>query len=89
MNLQNFIEKNKDKIRKIAKSNTKINSEGLPTISRNDPWFYEDEWDEHFKELQSKLDIITKNADVLETDENGRIELDPDNEQHREWFEED
>jgi hypothetical protein len=50
---------------------------------------YEDEWNEHFKELQLKLDAITENANTLETDEYGRIELDINNEQHRKWFEED
>jgi hypothetical protein len=49
-----FINQNKDKIYKIAESNTKRNNKGLPTISRNDSWFYEDEWDEYFDELESE-----------------------------------
>lgn len=39
-----------------------------------------------YSSLQSKLDLITKKADTLKTNK-GRIELDPENERHREWFE--
>lgn len=42
--------------------------------------------DSKYAELQSKLDFITKKADTLKTNK-GRIELDPDNERHQEWFE--
>jgi hypothetical protein len=33
-----FLEKNKDKIRKIAESNTKRNQNGVPVITKDDPW---------------------------------------------------
>lgn len=36
---------NKDKIDALAEANTKRNSAGQTVISRDDPWFYEDEWD--------------------------------------------
>jgi hypothetical protein len=38
-----FVNQNKDKIRIAAKGNT--------TISKNDPWRNETEWDEMYKDL--------------------------------------
>jgi len=40
------------------------------------------------KEMFKKLNGISAKADKL-TGENGMIELDPNNPQHREWYEED
>lgn len=47
--LSDFIKQNKNKIYENARKNTKINKDGKPTISRNDEWFNENEWDQHFK----------------------------------------
>jgi hypothetical protein len=47
--LSEFIKQNKEKIYETARKNTKLNSEGKPTISKDDDWFYEDEWDRHFE----------------------------------------
>lgn len=41
---------------------------------------------QHTLQLQSKLDFITKKADVLKSHK-GMIELNQNNEKHREWFE--
>lgn len=48
-----FIENNKDVIRKIADSNTKKNQDGLTVIEKDDPWREESEWDDFFKELDN------------------------------------
>lgn len=47
--LSDFIKQNKDKIYENARKNTKLNQNGKPTISRNDDWFNENEWEQHFK----------------------------------------
>lgn len=41
---QKFINENYEKIIEEAKKNTKYNDEGYAVISRDDPWFYEDDW---------------------------------------------
>ena len=46
-----FIKRNKEKIYRIAETNTTRNSKGQVIISKDDPWYYEDEWEEHFMEL--------------------------------------
>lgn len=43
---ENFMRANKDKIDALAEANTKRNSAGQTVISRDDPWFNEDEWGE-------------------------------------------
>ncbi|PKM50701.1 MAG: hypothetical protein CVV02_10475 [Firmicutes bacterium HGW-Firmicutes-7] len=47
--LSDFINKNKAKIYEAARNDTKYNTEGKATISRNDEWFKEDEWDNLYK----------------------------------------
>lgn len=51
-NFKGFLEQNKDKIRKITDSNTKRNENGIPVISKDDPWRKEEEWDSLCKELR-------------------------------------
>ncbi len=46
-----FVKANKEKLYSLARKNTEYNSNGDAVISRNDSWFYEDEWDEYYKEL--------------------------------------
>lgn len=46
MSFKDFIAKNKEKVYRLAKENTVYNAEGKATISKDDPWFYEDEWNE-------------------------------------------
>ena len=48
-----FLKANKEKIYAHARSNTKCNATGDAVISRSDSWFYEDEWDDYFKELNA------------------------------------
>ena len=40
--LSEFIKNNKDRIYNIARSNTILNEENKPTISRDDDWFDEE-----------------------------------------------
>jgi aspartyl aminopeptidase len=49
-----FIEKNKEKIRKIAEANTKKNQDGLTVISKDDPWRKETEWDKFYQDLKEE-----------------------------------
>lgn len=59
----NFVKANKAKLFALAESNTEYNEDGDAVISRNDPWFYEDEWDEYYKELTA-LDNSTARSVV-------------------------
>ena len=54
LSLSEFIYQNKDKLYKEGRKNIKLNKDGKPTISQNDPWFNEDEWDEHFRRMRNK-----------------------------------
>ncbi|MDR3601493.1 MAG: hypothetical protein P4L49_13610 [Desulfosporosinus sp.] len=49
-----FVNKNKDLINKIARSNTIQNDAGVTVIPKDDPWRDEHEWDEMYKELKKK-----------------------------------
>ena len=55
-----FYQANKDKICALAEANTKRNAAGQTVISRDDPWFYEDEWDEYYKELTARDDSAAR-----------------------------
>ncbi len=46
-----FLKANKEKIYAHAEKNTKRNTNGDAVISRDDPWVYENEWDEYYKKL--------------------------------------
>ena len=46
-----FLADNREAVRKHIRSRDAYNANGDATISRDDPWFYEDEWDEYSKEL--------------------------------------
>lgn len=47
-----FIKANQEKIRHISDENSKCNKAGLKTISKDDPWVYESEWDTLYKEME-------------------------------------
>lgn len=49
---------NREKICVLAEAGTKRNADGHTVILRNDPWFYEDEWDTYHEELKN----CTKNS---------------------------
>ena len=55
-----FFQANKDKIDALAEANTKRNSAGQTVISRDDPWFHEDEWDEYHEELKARDDSAAR-----------------------------
>jgi hypothetical protein len=54
LSLSNFIKKNKDRLYAEGRKNVKLNKDNKPTISRDDPWFNENEWDEHFHRINNK-----------------------------------
>ena len=49
-----FVNKNKELLYKIAKSNTVINESGLVAIPKDDPWLDEKEWDKMYEDLKNK-----------------------------------
>ena len=55
-----FLAANREKIFEHAEKNSKPNSKGQATISRDDQWFYEDEWDELFQTLNQPLAECTQ-----------------------------
>ena len=54
ISLSSFIKHNKKKLYEEGRQNVNLNKDGKPTISRDDPWFNENEWDEHFQGLPKK-----------------------------------
>lgn len=48
---ERFIQKNKDKLYKMAEKNTTYNSEGRAVIKKDDEWRNETEWDDLYKKL--------------------------------------
>ena len=53
-----FIEANKEAIYADAESHTKRNAKGETVITRDDPWYYEDCWDEDYKELIAREESV-------------------------------
>ena len=51
---RNFIKANKETLYSLARENTLYNSKGDAVISRDDPWFYEDVWDDDYEELAAR-----------------------------------
>lgn len=52
MENENFLKSKK--WRDFVGQNTLRNDEGHAVISRDDPWFYEDVWDDDYKELVAR-----------------------------------
>jgi len=46
-----FIQQNKDRIRKATNSNSQRNLNGIPVISKDDKWREETEWNEMYKDI--------------------------------------
>ena len=46
-----FLKSDREKWRAFIRQNTKRNENGDAVISKDDSWFYEDVWDEDYKEL--------------------------------------
>lgn len=59
---EEFVRANKDKLYELAEKNTVRNADGQTVISRDDPWFYEDEWDEYYKELTARDDSAARSV---------------------------
>jgi len=55
-NFSEFIKANKEAVYAQAEANTEYNAQGEAVISRDDPWFYEDDWDVFYKELTARDD---------------------------------
>lgn len=54
LTLTDYIKENKAQIYETARNNTVLNDKNQPTISKNDDWFSEDEWDIHHKKITEK-----------------------------------
>lgn len=52
--LAQYLERNKEKAYSFATENTIHNAQGRPTISKDDEWLNETEWDDLFKALSEK-----------------------------------
>ena len=50
-NFGEFVKANRKRLYELARANTKYNKDGHAVISRNDSWFYEDEWDKDCERL--------------------------------------
>ncbi len=50
-NFSEFVKANKTKLYSLARENTKYNENGDAVISRKNSWFYEDVWEDDYKEL--------------------------------------
>lgn len=62
--INQFIKENREKIYEFTMRNTRTNKNGDAVISRGDPWFYEDEWDEYFKQLiQTPVECTQQESD--------------------------
>ena len=59
-----FIKANREKIYALAEKNTKYNEDGHTVISRDDPWFYDDVWDDDYKELIARENNSTARSVV-------------------------
>lgn len=59
---EEFVRANKDKLYELAEKNTVRNADGQTVISRDDPGFYEDEWDEDYKELTARDDSAARSV---------------------------
>ena len=51
---KDFVDKNKDLIYKIAKSNTAKDESGLTVVTDDDPWRNEEEWEAMYKDQKNK-----------------------------------
>lgn len=49
-----FLNSNKDIVRKVVDSNTVKNNDGLTVISKDDPWRDELEWDHYDRKIKDK-----------------------------------
>lgn len=48
---RDILNKNRNKLEAAAAKNSHYNKNGYATISKSDSWYYEDEWENDFKEL--------------------------------------
>lgn len=46
-----FVKENKNTIRAISNKNTNYNKNGYPTLTKDDNWRKETEWDTYFEEI--------------------------------------
>lgn len=63
-NFADFLNNNREKIYALAEQNTQRNTAGDTVISRDDPWFYDDVWDDDYKELVAHDDNPTARSVV-------------------------
>ena len=56
MSWDEWMEKNKEEIYRIAHANTKHDKDGHVVLSRCDPWMQETCWDEMFDDMKRSMD---------------------------------
>lgn len=61
-NFSEFVKTNKTKLYYLARENTKYNENGDAVIARDDSWFYEDVWEDDYKELVIRDDNSTSGS---------------------------
>ena len=49
---RDVLRENKANIEAVARRNSQVNEDGYVTISKDDRWAHEYEWDAHYKELK-------------------------------------
>ncbi|MED1910779.1 hypothetical protein [Brevibacillus laterosporus] len=49
-----YVQRNKDKIRRVTESNATRSKDGLVLTSKDDPWRKETEWDDLYREITKK-----------------------------------
>ena len=47
---RDVLRENKANIEAVARRNSQVNEDGYVTISKDDRWAHEDEWDAHYNE---------------------------------------
>ena len=63
-NFAEFLAKNREAIRAHTLASATYNENGDAAISRDDPWFHEDEWDEYYEELTARENNSTARSMV-------------------------
>ena len=59
-----FVAKNRVALFSFAEKNTEYNADGHAVISRNDPWFNEDEWDAYYNALMANGEDLSSRSMV-------------------------
>ena len=58
----NFLSKHKDRILKIAETNTPTDTDGHVMLSKDDPWIQDTVWDDYVKVVKSYEENKSRNT---------------------------